>query len=293
VSSPVLASNAELITLILGYKVSSGAIMGSVQITDGTNSTTLEPNGSLPVTLQDQTTPVIIAKLSILEETTTTTGDVAIDDYVMPVTSVTGIVAGKHLAIFDPASVRFMNACVVSVASLNVTIDRPMDFAFPSGSYVDVSETNLAVNGAGGTIVAGLRNNAGAVPPPGIELTVDITRLIFQCVAATAVDLTKFGDLAALTNGITCRERNDTHHNIFNAKTNGDLAGIMFDLSVSTASGSKGVDGFISRLTWGGQAKMGAVVRLPIDTDIEILINDDISGLTLFEIVAEGSVVQP
>jgi hypothetical protein len=96
VTSPVLASNDELITLLLGYQET--AFLGKVTLTDGTTDVSVEPNGSLPVTLQDQHTPVVITPFSILEQSTTTTGAVAIGDYVIPVTSVTGMTAGINLS---------------------------------------------------------------------------------------------------------------------------------------------------------------------------------------------------
>ena len=293
VTSPSLASNDELVTLLLGYKVSSGAIMGSVQITDGVNSMTLEPNGSLPVTLQDQGTPSIITNFSILEQATTTTGDIAIGDYIIPVASVTGIITGKYLSVFDPVGVRFTNFFVVSVASLNVTIDRPSDFAYPSGSYVDVQDTNLAVDGSSTPVIAGIRNNAGGTPPPGINLTMDVTRLMFYCIASSALDYTKFANLTALTNGLMCRKRDGEHNNIFNVKTNGEIAGIMFDFDISVASGSKGVDGFVGRITFAGQNKMGVTQRIAINEDIELILQDNLSTITRLEVIAEGSVVQP
>ena len=254
----------------------------------------LEPNGSLGVTLQDQTTPTVIAHMSILEQSTTTTGDVAINAYVIPFTSVTGVETGKYLSIFDPASVRFMVAYVVSVTDMNVTIDRPFDFAFPSGSYVDVSDTNLAKNGSiGAPIVAGVRNNAGSIPPPGIELTMDVTRILFHCTGDSAFNLTTFGNIAKLTNGITLRKRDGEIYNIFNAKSNGELKGLMFDFDiVATGTVGQGEDGFFGRLTFAGQSKMGVTVRLAIDEDLELFIQDNLSGLDLLEIEVEGSLVQ-
>jgi hypothetical protein len=294
VTSPALASNQELIDLILLYKASSGYTMGSVVITDGTRTLTLEPNGSIPVTLQDQTTPSVIAPMSILEETTTTTAPIAIDDYVIPVTSATGIAAGKMLSLFDPDSIRFSTFFVVSVASLNITVDRPLDFAYPAGSYVDVSEVNLAVNGSGTPVIAGLRNNAGAVPPPGIALSMDVTRVLFHCIATSACDLTTFGNLTSLTNGVVMRRRDGNYYNIFNCKSNGEFKEIMFDFDiVATGTVGQGEDGFFGRLTFGGQSKMGVVQRIAIDEDIEIIIQDNISALTLFQVTAEGSIVQP
>jgi len=255
------------------------------------NALTLEPNGSMPVTIQDQVSPIVITKFSVLEETTTTTAPVAIDDYVIPVTSVTGIVAGKFLSVFDPNSLRFTNFVVVSVTDLNVTVDRPIDFPYPTGSYMDVGDTDMAVNGAVTPVVFGIRNNAGAIPPPGLELSVDITRIIIQCITATSTDYDLFGDIAALTNGIMLRNRNGETFNIFNTKTTGELAGIMYDLTVYDVK--QGTDGFIGRLTFAGQSKMGAVQRLAINEDLELIVQDNLTGLTKLEIVAEGSVVIP
>lgn len=250
-----------------------------------------EDNASLSVTLQDQVSPIVVTKFSLLEETTQTTGAVAIDDYVFPVISVTGIVQGKFLSVFDPDSLRFSNFEVISVASLNVTVDRPIDFAYPSGSYMDIGDTNMAVNGAVTPITFGVRNNAGAEPPPGLELSVDITRIIIQCITASAVDYDLFGDIAALTNGIHLRNRNGDTFNIFNAKTTGGLAGLMYDLNVYDVK--QGTDGFIGRLTFAGQSKMGAVQRLAINEDLELIVQDNLTGLVKLEIVAEGSVVLP
>lgn len=253
-----------------------------------------EPNGSLAVTLQDQTTPTVIAYFSVLEQSTTTTGTVAIDDYVFPLTSVTGVTGGKYLSVFDPTSVRFSIFFVVSVTDLNVTVDRPIDFAYPSGSYVDISEVDLAQDGDPTPIVAGLRNNAGAEPPPGIALTMDVTRIMFFCLAAGACDLATFANITALTNGITVRKRDGEYHNIMNAKSNGELGSIMYDFTIHDADTPvQGQDGFLGRLTFGGQSKMGVVQRIAINEDLEVIIADDIAAVTTLHIIAEGSIVQP
>jgi hypothetical protein len=248
--------------------------MGDVRITDGTDVLKIESNGSMPVTLQDQTTPSVIAPMSILEETTTTTGTIAIGAYVIPVTSATGIAAGKMLTLFDPTSIRFTYFIVVSVASLNITVDRSTDFAYPAGSYVDVSEPNLAVNGSTTPVIAGLRNNAGAVPPPGLNLAMDVTRILFHIVATSACNLTTFGNLAKLTSG--------------------EMREIMYDVEiVATGNPASGEDGVFGRLTFGGQSKLGVVQRIAIDEDVEIIIQDNLSALTLFQVTAEGSIVEP
>jgi len=317
VTSPVFTSNADAANTIIGWKVATGIIIGAVTVIDGENQLAidengsigtritdstgaemiLEPNGSIPVTLQDQHTPTVITHMSVLEETTTTTSLVAVNDTTVDVASVTGISAGKYLAFFDPTSVRFMNAFVISVDTLTVTIDRPFDFEYPSGSYVDVSEHDLTKVGVGtlaAPIIAGVRNNAGVEPPPGLELSMDVTRVMFHCIADSACNLTTFGDIeGGLTNGIVLRKRDGSIFNIFNSKSNADLKEIMFDFDImNTGTVGHGEDGFFGRLTFAGQSKMGVTIRLAINEDLELFIQDDITSLLHFSIKVEGSIVQ-
>ena len=295
VSSPVFASNTELAAALVGYKVNTGVTVGNVLLTDDEGKImTLEPNGSVPVTLQDQTTPVIIVPLSRLEQQTTSNGAVAIDDYTITLTSVTGVSAGKLLTIFDPASIRFAYFFVVGAPVGNVvTIDSPMPFAFPSGSYVDIGDINMAVDGSVTPVVFGVRNNAGAVPPPGIDLSMDVTRVMTSGLCDTAVSLNKFGDLPRLTNGICLRKRDGEIYNIYNVKDNEGIAGIAFDFNVyASTNPAQGIDGFQSRLTFAGQNKMGVTVRLAINEDLELIVQDDLTDLITLKMVAEGSLVQ-
>jgi len=294
-TSPALVSNQELIDLVLLYKASSGYTMGSVVITDGTRTMTLETNGSIPVTLQDQHTPVVIAPFTRLVNSTTITSPMAIDDYTMVVADATGIGVGTFLTLFDPIGVRFMISRCVSLSTLTVTLDTPCDFAYPSGSYLDVGESNMNVDGSTTPVVFGLRNNAGMTPPPGLTLSFDVTRLMFTCLADSAVDLTLFGNIAKLTRGIAVRERNGQINNLFNVKSNEGIAALAYDFTTYAATNpQQGVDGFNSRLTFAGQSKMGVVIRLAIiNEDLEVIIQDDLTDLTSFQIIAEGSIVAP
>ena len=107
---------------------------------------------SIDVTLQDQDTPVVIAKFNQVYNATTLAAIGAIDDTSIEVASATGIIVGSYLSIFSPVSVRFMVCEVVSIASAPVIdIDTPLDFAFPIGTNVDVSITNMAVDGSSTT----------------------------------------------------------------------------------------------------------------------------------------------
>lgn len=295
VSSPVLASNTELVNLLLGYKVNTGITVGTVIIGDDAGKImTLEPNGSLPVTLQDQSTPIIITRFTKLEQSTTSSAPVAINDRTITVTSPAGISAGKVLTIFNPTAVRFSQFQVISLLGSVVTLDSPFDFAYPAGSYVDIGDANMAVDGSVTPVVFGVRNNAGAIPPPGLVLSMDVTRVMTSGLCDSAVSLDLFGNIAALTNGIVLRKRDGTHNNIFNIKTNEGIAGIAFDFNIYSASNpSQGVDGFQSRLTFAGQNKMGVTIRLAINEDLELIVQDDLTDLVSLRMIAEGSIVEP
>jgi hypothetical protein len=275
----------------------SGSKYQKVLLADSTGSPLSTTRGALDIQMQDQFTPTVIVKFNQITDSTTIASPVAIDDTQVTLTSTTGVSVGSYLIFFNPDQGRYMFATVTSVlGSPTFDIDTPFDFAFPAGTYVDVTKTNLAVNGSVTPQVFGLR---GVGAPPGVDITVDITRLIFSCTTSSPVDLSKFANFAKLTNGLVCRMRNGTYENIFNVKDNRDVAGIMFDWTPYAATNpSQGVDGFISRLTFAGQNKIGVTKRLPVGDDLEIIVQDDLltaqggETITAFEIIAEGHIVE-
>ena len=261
-----------------------------INITDETgNKLVLEPNSSLPVTLQDQTTPTLIVPLSQVSNTTTVLNIGTVDTNTIDVTATTGFVNGTFIVIADLVNNRYYTGEQVgAIAGNTVTLDTPLDFAYAVGATITNGNINMSVNGSVTRQVFGLR-----VSDPGLPLTVDVTRLMFECTTDTAVDLSKFGDIVGgLTNGIVLRKRDGTFNNIFNAKTNSRLKGIMLDFELIAATNpSQGQDGFSGRLTFGGQSKMGVVVRVGPDEDLECIIQDDLTSLLTFTIIAEGSAV--
>lgn len=270
-------------------------ILREIYITDPVTGkrASVETNGALAVNIQDQHTPILMVPMNREENTTTLTSATAIDDTVIAVTSATGFAAGKFVAIGNIAENRYYVGEVVSVASLNVTLDTPLDFAFPtSGTVVAQGTHDLAVDGSVTPVIFSLR-----ATDPGLPVEIDVTRILIQCITSSAVDLNKFGNIAGaagagLTNGVVLRAVNGTVNNIFNAKNNGDLAGLMYDWSPYTASNpSHGVDGFIGRLTFSGQSKIGVTIRLAKGDDLEFIVQDDLTSLTTFKIIVEGHVV--
>ncbi|MEE9451074.1 MAG: hypothetical protein V3V72_13575 [Ignavibacteriaceae bacterium] len=258
-------------------------------------------NKGTDVNQQDQTTDAIIAHFNQVSNSTILVVAAEIGEglnYTITVDDDTGVIAGSMIILFHPASERFSNFHALSATDDVITLDRPIDFDYPIGTFVDIASNEMAVDGSSTPQVFGLR---GTGAPPGVDIAFDMTRIIFKCKTATAVDLAKFGDLDALINGLVFRTRNNRFHNIFNIKSNGELAGIMYDWTPYAADNPvQGQNGFVARLTFAGMDKMGVAIRLPIGTDAEFVIQDDLvsaqSGsrqITSLIVTAEGHIVEP
>ncbi len=88
------------------------------------------------------------------------------------------------------------------------------------------------------------------------------------------------------------RSRNGRIKNIFNVKSNGEIDGITLDWKpYSALTPVQGQHGFTARLTFTGQDKIGVAIRLPIGEDLEVWIQDDLTGITSLRIMAEGHIV--
>lgn len=233
-----------------------------------------------------QHTNPIIERFNNVTNTTTLTASAARDTKVLSLVSVTGVSVGSHIILFSTANNQFMTASVVSIDTLNITLDRPLDSDYPSGSNVDIAITNMNVNGLSTPVIFGLR---GTGIPTGIQKTVEITRIIMMCQTTGVGDLSEFGDIAVLTNGLQMRKRNDTWKNVFNVKTNGEIVGTGFDYDPYQATNPiQGINGFGARITFGGDEKMGTIFELPLGEDVEFLVQDDLTAILKLEITAEG-----
>lgn len=251
------------------------------------------PDGrwAFQVQISDQTTPAFFVKANKVTGETTLTAQALLDDKSITVADDGEVNVGDYLGLFNTDTNRYYAGTVLAKPGAGViTLDLPLDSQFEIDDVVGAGITNMAVDGAssGGPIIFGLRGN-----DPGIDLTIDVTRIIISCVTDTAVDLTKFADLAALTNGLLMRRVDGFTQNIVSWKTNAEITGSMFDWTVFEAGvGQQGIDGFAARLTFGGPSKLGVVQRIGPGQDLQFIVQDDLSGITKLEIMIEGHVVQ-
>ena len=243
------------------------------------------------VLLQDQATPPVISHFKNVTNQTTLSAATAIDDRTITLTSTTGAVAGADITIYDATNIRYYQAHQIGAAVGSViTVDTPLDFAFPNGTNVAISSHNLAVNGSVTPVIFGVR--VVETPDP-LDIILDVTKINIIMETDTQPNLATFGDLTALTNGIVLRSRNGTYQNIFNAKTNGELSIISSDITMYDAQNpQQGQFGVNVEISFAGQHEMGVVIRLGQGEDLELIVSDDLLLLGSFEAMAEGHILQ-
>jgi len=246
-------------------------------------------NGGLDINIQDQHTRILDLKFLNANPAnfTTLTADADIGDTVIAVTQVTGMTTGMTIGLTNPSGIFYFGE-VVSVDTLNVTLDTPIDNIFPSAdSNVIVADSHLNKEGTLAEPV--IFQIAGVGAGTGIEI--DITRIMGNISDGTAMDDGKFGGLDKLDNGCTLRHVNGTIQNLWNVKSNGDIALICFDAQYTDKAPS-GENGYRFRNTFAGQDKHGVTIRLEAGDTLELLVQDDLSDLTDFQMMAQGHVVE-
>jgi hypothetical protein len=240
----------------------------------------------VPVFIQDQTTdPLDIVFLEFLNNTTIA-ADTAVGSNQFTATAGHGIVPGNVIEIANNEI--FIQALVIAVAGDLITIDSPINHLYLAGSPLIISNPEMNVLGTPAS-----PRIFSIVPGPNQKG--DITRAIIEIQDSSSMDFTKFGGIASLTNGCLMRYKksNGDFINLFNWKSNGGFIIRAFDHQFQTKIGG-GLNAFVARTTWAGQSKRGVVLRLDGDAgeELQILVQDDLTGLDRFVCVAQGHLLQ-
>ena len=99
-------------------------------------------------------------------------------------------------------------------------------------------------------------------------------------------ELSDFGDITnGLTRGLVIRKVDGTYQNLVNFKSNIGMKNVMYNFDIQVVANGA-VDGFVGRMTL---SALGAVIRLGPGEDLQIVVQDDLTSLTEFSIIAEGS----
>jgi hypothetical protein len=271
------------------------AFGGSGLLRDSDGQTVdVESNGGLAVNIQDQHTRALdlrfIKATSGLPPTTLAIATVE-GDRSVTVADATGFADGKVIGIFQPNGPFYygkqIGATAGGPANGVITLDTPVDSAFTVGVGVLSADDNMAVKG---DVTTQIFQIGSAQRETTVDL--DITRFNGYIQSATAMDDSKFGDIATgLEYGIVLRIKDGTLTNLWNVKSNGEFGLLCFDTAYTTKPPAGTSHGFRFRNTYGGQSKHGVTIRLLPGEVLELLIQDDLTGLEVFNMMAQGHVV--
>ncbi len=262
----------------------------------GGQTADIEANGGLAVNIQDQhTTPFDLYFTQALGIPTTLSSGASIGDTTVSLTALpAGTAIGDLIGIFSGVSgeERFYFGEILDIDTLDIDLDTPLDFAFQSGDPVIAQDREMNVTGTIATpeifsVTAGTTESG---------LVLDITRIMFQMTLTTAGDDGKFGNIAGVSvvNGLVLRRVDGDTRNIFNIKSNGELAGLCYDLTYTNRSGGGGDFGLRARYTFAGQDKHGVTIRLNPGDSLQAIVQDDLTtgaSITQFRMIAAGHVV--
>ena len=242
------------------------------------------------VILHDQTTqPLDFYFTKQTGTPSTLDGAVAIDDTTITLVDATDFAVDEFILILSAQGRFYAGQITAKVINL-LTLDTPFDFAFADGDEVLPISPEMNVNGSITPQIFKIRGDIGET---NIPIKIDVTRIIFKLITTDPPEFSDFGDIAnGLTNGIVLRRNNGLISNIVNVKTNGDLANLTYDLTFYEQTGPQGINGIVGRLTFAGQEKHGVAIRLGIDESLDLIIQDDLSSLISFRIIAQGHIVE-
>lgn len=262
---------------MLIYKIGGGKPQYIKSIGDG-----LENNPYQLITgTEEKKAPIIIAALGESKTTTTIAIETIIDTTTINVVDSTGMAIGQNIFIVDDLNNIVETFEVLGISANAISIDTPVGHVFAIGTYVGTSNINMAVDGSTTPVIFNLKTGI-----ENADITTHLTRIILVMKTATAPSVEKFGDITALTKGIYLRKKNGEAVTYFNAKTNGKLMGLAYDVDFLDAA-KFGEFGVKMRLTF---EKMGSIIELAQGEDLELVIQDDLTSLITMVAVVEGHI---
>jgi len=270
------------------HNIEEDPLWTTTKIVDSTGSEwKVEANGGMPINIQDQTSKPIDAYFARSLSNFTLSADTGVSGiavgtfvYTFTATAGHGISATDEILLLDVALDRSFFAVVTNVATNVITVDRPIDHDFTVAvtTLGRVVSTQMNVNGSVTPIVFSARAGVNEI---------DFTRFIIRMLDSTSMDDGKFGGITALTNGLVFRIVNSFQKTIFNFRTNGEIANFCFDTKYADRAPG-GQYGFSGRITFAGPSKHGVTLRIGTDDVLQWVVQDDLTGLDVLQVVGQG-----
>lgn len=239
------------------------------------------PGKEVDVHIQDQTSPIVEAYMVIYVRTLILANPTVIDSYDVVVADASLVTVGNVVTLQNKQ--RGFQGKVLSKVGNILTLDSPFDYVFPiEGTAIREGKTSLNVNGSVTPITVIFKPTTGVMW--------DIYSIALSIVDNTAMDDSLFGGLPSLTKGIVLRKTDGESRSYFNIKSNGGFS-TRGDLiySEKAPSGYYGLT-FIKDFP----KTVGVAIRLNGDKgeQLELIIQDDLSGIFSFTALCRGHIVE-
>lgn len=238
----------------------------------------IEPDGALRVQTQDNTSDFVDLKIC------KKIADITIfSNAMLGASSITfgighGVVVGNIICLRE--SQRFYQGVALTVVGDVVTLDSPLDYAYTIAAEGFRSSDAMNVDGSVTPVIFSVS------PPFGTSW--DIYGIAGAMTDDVAMDDAKFGGITALIKGVVIRKKNGIYKNIMNAKTNLELClrSDTFDYSTKAPAGVYGLS-YEKKLT----DRSGVAMRLDYGDELQVIIQDNLAGLSSFGKIVFGHVV--
>lgn len=172
-------------------------------------------DGSMDVYIQDQNTELVNFVLHQDQNDVVLAEHATINSNTIELQAGHNFVVGNTITLLQDT--QFYQGTVTNVAVNTITLDTPIDKQFRTDRDYTATRgiTNMNVDGSSTSQIFHI------FPP--VNQSWDITQLGIFLNDNVSMDDTKFGGIAALTNGIVLRQKNHVYNNVGNIKRNGDL----------------------------------------------------------------------
>ena len=215
------------------------------------------------------------------------------------------VIDSRQFQVTDPSSFSIGDIIVVGQVGVGyagkvlavvgdlINTDTLINFAFQPGDFAQSRTREMNVDGSVTPQIF-----EAFVPAFLPNATINMSNIIMSCLTATAVDLSKFGDIVSgLTYGIMLRGIPDPlkgipQTNSWNVKTNRELSNLAGtgDMEIFDAQNQiQGQHGFTWRYTYGGKEKHDTIPGMEGLDKIEIIIQDSLLTLQSLEILYRGN----
>lgn len=261
--------------------------MNSPRLTQLIENSYDKQNGGIDVNIQSQTSPLFqYLLMNEIKTDITLTAPIEVDDEVINVSAGHGFTAASGEFMVCRNGDSFFQLKVISVSTNAITIESPVDIAYPIlGTSIIRGNVNMNVDGSTTAVdfKYTFNNDALATVP------VDIQSVIFSFQSgAVAPDDGTFGGIAAITKGLLFRKINGENIGLGNYTSNQEFrdVGAIVEYTEKAPAGT-----YATNIRINIDQSFGQVIRLDPSEPDSILarVRDDIDALDKFTMSILGS----